>query len=108
MKARVAPSAACDDDCPVRKTARIIDGKWTTMIVRDLLPGKKRYSELLASLHGISPRMLAERLRFLEENKLLTKKIYPVIPPKTEYRLTALGKGLGAVVAAMAEFGKRL
>lgn len=108
MKVREAPSAACGDDCPVRKTARIIDGKWTTMIIRDLLSGKKRYSELLASLNGISPRMLAARLRFLEENKLLTKKIYPVIPPKTEYELTALGRGLGAVVAAMGEFGKRL
>lgn len=99
---------ACDADCPVRKTAGIIDGKWTTLIIRDLLSGKKRYSELLKSLSGISPKMLAARLRYLEEKGILTKKIYPTVPPKTEYRLTKLGLKLQEVVAAMDVFGRNL
>ncbi|MBI3523966.1 MAG: helix-turn-helix transcriptional regulator [Betaproteobacteria bacterium] len=99
---------SCDVDCPVQKTAQILDGKWTTLIIRDLLPGKRRYSELLKSLPGISPRVLAARLRFLEENRIITKTIYPVIPPKTEYQLTALGKGLTNVITAMGKFGGKL
>jgi len=102
------PTPSCDVSCPVRKTAQILDGKWTTLIIRDLLPGKRRYSELLKSLPGISPRVLAARLRFLEENRIITKTIYPVIPPKTEYQLTALGRGLNNVIAAMGKFGGKL
>lgn len=101
-------SEVCDADCPVRKTARITDGKWTTLIIRDLLSGKKRYSELLKSLSGISPKMLAARLRYLEEKGILTKKIYPTVPPKTEYQLTKLGLKLQEVVAAMDVFGRNL
>lgn len=100
--------AECDDECPVRKTANILDGRWTTLIVRDLLPGKKRYSELLKSLQGISPKMLAARLSFLEAHGIVSKKIYPVVPPKTEYELTTLGRNLEHVIAAMAAFGEKL
>ena len=107
-KKHTTTAPLCQDDCPVRKTAQIIDGKWTTLIVRDLLPGKKRYYELLDSLHGISPKMLATRLRFLEERGIIAKEIFPTIPPKTEYRLTPLGKKLQKVIVAMGEFGGRL
>lgn len=103
-----ADTAACTVTCPVAKTARLIDGRWTTLIVRDLLSGTKRYSELLASLTGISPKVLADRLRFLEAQGVLTKTIYPVIPPKTEYTLTARGRRLQAVIQAMADFGQSL
>lgn len=98
----------CDDGCPVRKTADIIEGKWTTLIVRDLLPGKKRFSELLRAVEGISPKMLTARLKMLESRGLVEKTIYPVIPPKTEYRLSPLGRELEAVIIAMAQFGDRL
>lgn len=98
----------CDASCPVRRAAQIIEGKWTTQIVRDLLPGKKRYSELQQSLSGISPKVLAARLKFLEQRGIITKTIYPEIPPRTEYHLTALGRKLRGVVAAMAEFGAKL
>lgn len=103
-----ADTAACTVTCPVAKTARLIDGRWTTLIVRDLLSGTKRYSELLASLTGISPKVLADRLRFLEAQGVLSKTIYPVIPPKTEYSLTAKGQRLQAVIQAMADFGLSL
>lgn len=89
----------------MRRTALVIDGKWTTQIVRDLLPGKKRYSELIASLPGISPKVLSQRLRMLEQRGLLTKTIYPEVPPRTEYQLTPLGRELKVVIEAMARFG---
>lgn len=99
---------ACEDECPVKKTAEIIEGKWTTLIIRELLPGKKRYSELQRSLAGISPRMLAARLKLLQDKQLVARTVYPTIPPTTEYQLTELGYELKAVLAAMAEFGVRL
>ena len=95
----------CDGTCPVQRTAKILDGKWTTLIVRDLIGGKKRYSELQRSLSGISPRLLAARLRLLEQHGILTRTAYPTVPPTTEYELTLLGKGLRDVIKAMAKFG---
>lgn len=100
--------AGCEADCPVRRTAQIIEGKWTTQIVRDLLTGKKRYSQLLARLPGISPKILADRLRLLQRHGLLTKTVYPEVPPRTEYQLTALGLELKPVIRAMARFGDTL
>lgn len=102
------PGANCNDECPVRRTAQIIDGKWTTQIVRDLLPGKKRYSELLAGLPGISPKILAQRLRLLESEGLITKTTYAEVPPRTEYSLTALGLQLKGVIWEMSRFGEAL
>ena len=98
----------CVESCPVSKAARIIDGKWTTRIVRDLLQGKKRYSELMQSIPGISPKVLAARLRLLEQQGLLTKTVYPEVPPRTEYQLTDRGLQLRGIIAAMAEFGLTL
>jgi DNA-binding HxlR family transcriptional regulator len=100
-------TGACDAECPVQRTARLLDGKWTTLIVRDLLGGKKRYSELQRSLVGISPRLLAARLRLLEEHGMLLRTVYPTVPPTTEYELTELGFGLRDVIEAMAKFGTR-
>lgn len=102
------PRPRCDDECPVRRTAQIIDGKWTTQIVRDLLPGKKRYSELLAGLPGISPKILAQRLRLLESEGLITKTTYAEVPPRTEYELTPLGLQLKGVIWEMSRFGEAL
>ena len=95
----------CAEDCPVRKAAEIIEGKWTTLIVRDLLTGKKRYSELQKSLGGVSPKVLAARLRFLADKGLIQRTVYPTVPPTTEYELTPLGQRFNNVILAMAEFG---
>ncbi len=105
---KVPEQIVCDTGCPVRKTADILDGKWTTLIVRDLLSGVKRFSELQRGIEGISPKMLTTRLKMLEANGLVSKQIYPVIPPKTEYCLTANGRELEGVILAMAQFGQRL
>lgn len=98
----------CKDDCPVARAHAVLGGKWTTLIFRDLIGGKRRYSELMRSLDGISPRMLAERLRMLETEGLVTRTVFPTVPPTTEYALTALGQRMGPVIAAMADFGQAL
>lgn len=102
------PAGPCDAACPVQRTARVLDGKWTILVLRDLMGGKKRYSALQRSLTGISPRLLAMRLRFLETEGLLIRTLYPTVPPTTEYELTPLGLALRPVVEAMAEFGMHL
>ncbi len=98
----------CTPDCPVKLAADILSGKWTTLIIRELLSGTRRYSQLQYALLGISPKILASRLRMLEANGLVTRKIYPTIPPKTEYTLTKLGYELEHVIRAMAQFGQLL
>lgn len=106
--ATAAATEACDAECPVRRAAQVLEGKWTTLVLRDLLGGKKRYSELQRSLQGISPRLLALRLRTLEEQGILTRTQFPTIPPTTEYALTAQGEKLRPVIEAMAAFGASL
>lgn len=95
----------CDEDCPVRLAAELVGHKWTTLVVRDLLSGKKRYSELQRSISGISPRMLAARLKELDDAGMLTRTQFATIPPTTEYELTALGRKLEKLIGALAEFG---
>jgi len=99
---------ACDVSCPVQRTAQVLDGKWTTLVLRDLLGGKKRYSELQRSLTGISPRLLAARLRALEEQGLVVRTVYATVPPTTEYVLTPQGQAVMPVVQAMAAYGATL
>ncbi|MGJ8529036.1 winged helix-turn-helix transcriptional regulator [Maritalea sp.] len=98
----------CDESCPVARANGVLGGKWTTLIIRDLLSGKKRYSELQRSLVGISPRMLAQRLSDLDAAGIVSKTIYPTVPPKTEYELTELGGSAHNVIGAMAKFGQIL
>lgn len=106
--AKFDPAQQCDDGCPVRRAADIVGHKWTTLVVRDLLSGKKRYSELQRSVTGISPRMLAARLKELEDAGVITRTVFPTIPPTTEYELTRLGRKLEKLIQALAEFGTAL
>lgn len=99
---------ACNDDCPVKKTAGIIEGKWTTLVIRELLTGKQRYSDLQRALIGISPKVLTTRLRHLENWDLITRTVYPTVPPTTEYELTPTGYRLEGVIKAMADFGSQM
>ncbi|HFB66550.1 MAG TPA: transcriptional regulator [Aeromonadales bacterium] len=98
----------CDDNCPVKKTAQIIEGKWTTLVIRELLPDKKRYSEIQRALTGISPKVLTSRLRALEQRGIISRTVYATVPPTTEYELTRKGKGLEQVLFAMSKFGETL
>jgi len=97
-----------NNECPVKKAADIIQGKWTILVVRELISGKKRYSEIQRALVGISPKILAARLRFLENRCLLTRTVYPTVPLTTEYELTNLGLEMELLLKAMATFGEQL
>jgi DNA-binding HxlR family transcriptional regulator len=98
----------CRADCPVRATADIVEHKWATLIVRDLLSGKKRFSELERSLVSISPKVLSERLKELEAKEIVCRTVFPTVPPTTEYELTAIGKEFETVIRAMQDFGTLL
>ena len=91
--------------CPVARTAEIISGKWTLLIIRDLTTGTKRFSELERSLAGISPKTLSERLSALEREGVLHRKTYAEVPPKVEYSLTEKGQALAEVIDAMRSYG---
>jgi DNA-binding HxlR family transcriptional regulator len=108
MAVTIVQAEVCDDECPIKKTADVIEGRWTTLVIRELLPGKKRFSEIQRALTGISPKVLTARLRLLERRELLTRTVFATVPPKTEYELTPLGRELEAVLDAMATFGQQI
>ena len=92
-------------DCPVEYTATLIASKWKVIILRELLEGTKRYNELTRNVVGISAKVLTENLRELEEDGILSRKVYPEVPPKVEYSLTKKGNDLKPVVEAMKAYG---
>lgn len=94
--------------CPVKKTADIIGKKWTTLIIRELISENKSFSQLEKSLQEISPKVLADRLKFLKEQKIITRKVFNTNPPTTEYSLTPLGSELKKLIFVMVEFGEKL
>ncbi len=94
-------------ECVVERTIEVIGGKWTTLILRDLLHGTKRFGELRRSLHAVSPKTLTDRLRFLELRGIVARTVYPEVPPRVEYALTERGTELGAIIDAMAEWGAK-
>lgn len=105
---KTVDAALCATDCPVQRATQIFDGKWTTLVLRDLLGGKKRYSELQRSLAGISPRLLSARLKLLEQQGLVQRTVYDTVPPTTEYALTQQGMAIMPVVQALAAYGQVL
>lgn len=90
----------------VERTLEVIGGKWTVQILRDLFEGTRRFGQLQQSLGGVSPKMLIARLRELEERGLVTRTLYPEIPPRVEYSLTDDGRTLRPIVDAMADWGR--
>ena len=92
-------------DCPVEVTLTLISNKWKILIIRDLLEGTKRFGELKKSVTNISQKVLTSNLREMEENNLLTRKVYPEVPPKVEYSLTEIGKSLSPLLDAMDQWG---
>lgn len=96
-----------DTICPVARTAEIISGKWTLLIIRDLASGVKRFNQLERSLQGISPKTLSERLRSLEEEGIITRQMFAEVPPRVEYSLTEKGQDLVYVIESMRNYGKR-
>jgi DNA-binding HxlR family transcriptional regulator len=98
---------ASDPTCPVCRTADIVCGKWTLLLVRDLAEGRSRFCELERSLNGISPRTLSLRLRALEEEGIVERQTYAEVPPRVEYSLTAKGRALIPIIEGMRDYGER-
>jgi len=95
-----------DESCPVCRTADIVCGKWTLLLVRELAEGCSRFCELERSLTGISPRTLSLRLRALEEEGIVARSTFPAVPPRVEYALTEKGRALEDVVHAVARWAE--
>ena len=86
----------------------MLDGKWTLLILRELFQGTRRFGELRMTLRGISPKTMTERLRFLEDQGVVQRTIYPEIPPKVEYSLTERGRKAWPVIEALRDWGETL
>lgn len=93
--------------CPVACTLDIVGDKWTLLIVRDLFSGKKTYSEFQASPEKFPSNILANRLKRLVENNIITKTPYQTNPPRYAYSLTDKGKDLGSVLKSMVSWGEK-
>lgn len=91
--------------CPVELTLTLISNKWKVLIVRDLMDGTKRFSELKKSVGSISQKVLTANLRAMEEQGLVTRTVYPEVPPRVEYTLTETGYSLRPVLDAMHQWG---
>ncbi|MET3292248.1 transcriptional regulator [Brevibacillus fluminis] len=95
--------------CPIAKTIDVIGTKWTFLIIRDLLiEGTLRFSDLLRSMEGISPKTLSLRLRELEEHGIVERTVYPEVPPRVEYTITPKGKQLEGIFIELKRFGLTL
>ncbi len=97
---------ASNDTCPVCRTAEIVCGKWTLLVIRDLAEGRSRFCELERSLSGISPRTLSLRLRALEEEGIVERQTFPEVPPRVEYALTEKGRALVPLIEDMRTYGQ--
>lgn len=93
--------------CPVETTLTLIGDKWKVLILRDLMPGTKRFGELKKSIGHVSQKVLTAQLRDMEENGLLHRRTYAEVPPRVEYSLTDLGRSLKPVLDALQEWGAR-
>lgn len=92
--------------CPIEATLKMTGCKWKILIIRDLLTGTKRFGELKKSVSGITQKVLTSKLRELEEDGLIERKVYPQIPPKVEYTLTDVGYSLRPVIDCLKEWGR--
>lgn len=92
--------------CPVETTLTLIGNKWKVLILRDLLPGTKRFGELKKSLGSVSQKVLTAQLRDMEADGLISRTVYAEVPPRVEYTLTDLGMSLKPVLDSMLTWGE--
>ena len=92
-------------DCPVATTVALIGSKWKLLIIRNLLQRPWRFNELRKDLDGISQKVLTDSLRSMEEDGLITRTVYPEVPPRVEYALSDLGKSLKPILDSMVAWG---
>lgn len=91
--------------CPVETTLMLISDRWKVLIIRDLLNGTKRFGELKKSVGNISQKVLTANLRAMEEDGLLTREVFPEVPPRVEYTLTETGYSLKPILDSMTDWG---
>ena len=92
--------------CPVETTLMLIGDKWKVLILRDLMPGTKRFGELKKSIGHVSQKVLTAQLRDMEASGLVSRKVYAEVPPRVEYSLTELGRSLKPILDAMRSWGE--
>ncbi len=92
--------------CPVATTVALIGSKWKLLILRNLLARPWRFNELKRDLAGISQKMLTDSLRSMEADGIITRTVYPEVPPRVEYALSELGESMRPVIRSMEEWGK--
>ena len=92
-------------DCPVATTVGLIGSKWKLLILRNLLARPWRFNELKKDLEGISQKVLTDSLRSLEDDGIITRTVYPEVPPHVEYALSELGETMRPIIKSMEEFG---
>jgi DNA-binding HxlR family transcriptional regulator len=95
--------------CPVARTLDVIGERWTILLLRDLfLHGPRRFQDFQESLTGVAPNTLSARLKAMEAQGLVTRRLYSEHPPRLEYRLTEKGKSLGPVLKTLRDWGRRM
>lgn len=92
-------------ECPVAITVQLIGSKWKLLILRNLLQRPWRFNELKKSLEGISQKVLTDSLRSMEADGIITRTVYPEVPPRVEYALNDLGQSMRPIIRAMEEWG---
>ena len=92
--------------CPVETTLTLIGDKWKVLILRDLMPGTKRFGELRRSIGGVSQKVLTAQLRDMEACGLVDRRVYAEVPPRVEYSLTPLGRSLKPILDSMWAWGE--
>ena len=92
-------------DCPVATTVQLVGSKWKLLILRNLLARPWRFNELRKSLDGISQKVLTDSLRSMEEDGIITRTVYPEVPPRVEYALSGMGESMRPIITAMESFG---
>ena len=92
--------------CPVETTLTLIGDKWKVLILRDLMPGTKRFGELKKSVGNVSQKVLTVQLRAMEESGLVHREVYAEVPPRVEYSLTELGRSLKPVLDSLWTWGE--
>jgi DNA-binding HxlR family transcriptional regulator len=106
MATREARTYASQEFCPVARTLDVVGERWTMLVLRELSWGRKRFSELLEALAGISTNLLSDRLKRLEENGMVERVFYSDHPPRAQYKLTSKGKAFVPVLIAMRKYGE--
>lgn len=91
--------------CPVATTVQLIGSKWKLLILRNLLVRPWRFNELKNDLDGISQKVLTDSLRSMEADKIITRTVYPEVPPRVEYALSELGESMRPIINAMEQWG---